>query len=89
MAIFIHPTRVPRKWPASPVKTGWSKQYGNENLKLIYNDNHNTLAGMSHPKESIQLFKTLKHEGIPTDGIGIQCHTKITIDGQHRGCPRC
>ncbi|MDZ8119076.1 endo-1,4-beta-xylanase [Pontiella sp. NLcol2] len=61
----------------------WCRQYGGDDLKLIYNDNHNTLDWMTQSEDCIQLFKALKHEGIPIDGIGLQCHTHIDRDGKH------
>ncbi|MDZ8119077.1 endo-1,4-beta-xylanase [Pontiella agarivorans] len=72
------------KWPVFLEKMlVWSRKYGGKKLKLIYNDNHNTLSGMLQSGECINLYKALKHEGIPIDGIGIQCHTKITEDNTH------
>jgi len=61
----------------------WCRKYGGDDLKLIYNDNNNTLYGMPQSKASVNLFKALKKEGIPIDGIGLQCHTKILEDGRH------
>jgi len=72
------------KWPVFLEKILiWCRQYGGDDLMLIYNDNHNTLAGMPQTLECASMFKALKHAGIPIDGLGIQCHTKITTDGKH------
>lgn len=72
------------KWPVFLEKMLiWCRKYGGENLQLIYNDNHNVLWGMTQSEDCINLYKALKHAGIPIDGIGIQCHTKITEDGRH------
>jgi endo-1,4-beta-xylanase len=61
----------------------WCRKYGGEELKLIYNDNNNMLSGMPQSEECINLYKALKKAGIPIDGIGIQCHTKINEGGVH------
>lgn len=72
------------KWPVFLEKIlVWCRKYGGDDLKLIYNDNSNTLVDMPQSEECIQLYKALKAEGIPIDGIGIQCHTKITENGNH------
>lgn len=73
------------RWPVFLEKILiWCREYGGDDLKLIYNDNNNTLLDMPQSEECIQLYKALKKEGIPIDGIGIQCHTKIMKDGTHR-----
>ncbi len=73
------------RWPIFLEKMlFWCRKYGGEDLKLIYNDNHNTLAGMPQSLACIRMHKALKEAGIPIDGIGIQCHTKITEDGEHQ-----
>jgi len=72
------------KWPVFLEKIlVWCRQYGGDDLKLIYNDNHNTLLGMPQSKECIQLYRALKQAGLSIDGIGIQCHTKINDQGVH------
>lgn len=73
------------RWPVMLEKMLiWCRQYGGEELKLIYNDNRNALPDMPQTEECITLYRALKQAGIPIDGIGIQCHTKITADGIHR-----
>ncbi|TWT79625.1 Endo-1,4-beta-xylanase Z precursor [Planctomycetes bacterium CA13] len=73
------------RWPIALEKMLlWCRQYGGDELKLIYNDNNNTHLGMPQSLDCIALFKALKKQGIPIDGIGIQCHTKITQHGEHR-----
>jgi endo-1,4-beta-xylanase len=62
----------------------WCREYGGEDLKLIYNDNNNTLPDMPQTLECIQLHAALKKADIPIDGIGIQCHTQIGQDDLHR-----
>jgi len=72
------------RWPVILEKIlVWCRKYGGEELKLIYNDNSNTLLGMPQSEECIRLVRALRKAGIPIDGIGIQCHTKITRDGRH------
>jgi endo-1,4-beta-xylanase len=72
------------KWPVFLEKIlVWCRRYGGDDLKLIYNDNNNTLLGMPQSDECIQLYKAFKRAGIPIDGIGIQCHTKINDKGMH------
>lgn len=72
------------RWPVALEKMlVWCRKYGGEDLKLIYNDNRNTHPG-TQSEECIRLFKALKAEGIPIDGIGIQLHTQITADGKHQ-----
>ncbi|MBT3381325.1 MAG: hypothetical protein HN742_27855 [Lentisphaerae bacterium] len=62
----------------------WSRKYGGDDLKLIYNDNNNTHFGMGQTKGSIALFKAFRKAGIPIDGLGIQTHTGINAKGEHR-----
>lgn len=73
------------RWPVALEKMlVWCRKYGGEDLKLIYNDNYNVLVDAPQSASCIQLYKALKHEGIPIDGIGIQCHTRIDEDGVHQ-----
>ena len=72
------------RWPIILEKIlVWCRKYGGEDLKLIYNDNRNALFGMPQSDDCIQMVKALRKAGIPIDGIGIQCHTKIMEDGRH------
>jgi endo-1,4-beta-xylanase len=72
------------RWPVIlEIILVWCRKYGGGDLKLIYNDNSNTLQGMPQSDDCIQMVKALRKAGIPIDGIGIQCHTKITVDGRH------
>ncbi len=72
------------KWPVALEKMLiWSRKYGGKDLKLIYNDNNNTIVGRAQSQACINMYKALKKEGIPIDGIGIQAHTKITKENKH------
>lgn len=62
----------------------WSRKYGGDDIKLIYNDNFNTQSGLGQSDGSIALFKGLKAAGIPIDGIGIQAHMGINKKGEFR-----
>ena len=73
------------RWPVLLEKMlVWCREYGGDDLIQIYNDNHNTLSGMPQSLECMNMFRALKEAGIPIDGIGIQCHTKITEEGEHQ-----
>lgn len=53
------------RWPVFLEKIlAWCRRYGGEELKLIYNDNHNTLWGMPQSEACIRLYQALKHAGI-------------------------
>jgi endo-1,4-beta-xylanase len=72
------------RWPIALEKMlVWCRKHGGEELKLVYNDNRNTLHGAPQSLACIKMVKALKHAGIPIDGIGIQCHTRIMEDGVH------
>ena len=60
------------------------RQYGHPDLKLIYNDNNNTLIERPQAAACLKLFNDLKNSNLPIDGIGIQCHTGINTAGEHR-----
>lgn len=78
------------RWPVALEKIlFWCRQYGGDDLKLVYNDNHNSQVGLPQSDECLRLFRALEKEGIPIDGIGIQLHTKIGEDNVHylRGSP--
>jgi endo-1,4-beta-xylanase len=62
----------------------WARKYGGEGVKLVYNQNNNTLYGQPQSEACIELHTALRHAGIPIDGIGIQLHTHITKEGVHQ-----
>lgn len=63
-----------------------SRLYGGRNVKLIYNDNNNSMYGMTGGNyksvQNLNLFKNFKELGIPIDGVGLQCHFAIEPTGK-------
>ena len=60
-----------------------AREVGDPSLKLIYNDNSNSMMESTKTIATLKLFNDFRNAGIPIDGIGMQFHCNVS-NGQLR-----